>query len=100
MLAEQVSRATGRRIDRWSSPASPCSRCSAAQPNPYVPGEPLGEQADEQRAGKPDDVQVVALDPLDERRAEPLDRVGAGAPLPLAARQVVARGRAASAAGR
>ena len=46
---------------------------------------------DEQRAGKPDDVEVVALDPLDEAAAEALDRVRAGASLPLAARDVRAR---------
>ena len=35
-----------------------------------------------------DDVQVVAVDPLDEAAAETLDRVAAGAALPLAARDV------------
>ena len=56
------------------------------------------EQRDEQRAGEPDDVEVVALDPLDEPAAEPLDRVAAGAPLPLAARDVAPT--AASSSGR
>ena len=46
------------------------------------------EDGDEERARKPDDVEVVALDALDEAAAEALDRVRAGAPLPLAARDV------------
>src|SRR5215213_2665351 len=40
----------------------------------------LGEQADRQ----PDDVGHAALEPLDQGRAEGLDRVAAGAPAPLA----------------
>src|SRR5262245_19772050 len=47
-----------------------------------------GEEPDEQRRGEPDDVQVVALDPLDERGAEALDRVRPRPTLPLAARHV------------
>ena len=39
-------------------------------------------------AGKADDVQVVALDALDEPATKALDRVRAGPPLPLAARDV------------
>ena len=50
--------------------------------------EALREDADEQRGRQADDVQVVALDPLDERGAAALDRVAAGASLPLAERQV------------
>src|SRR5262245_54156207 len=46
------------------------------------------EQPEEQRARETDDVEVVAFDPLDEAAAEPLDRVRAGPPLPLAARDV------------
>ena len=46
--------------------------------------EALGEQAHEQGAREADDVQVVAVDPLDEAGAEALDRVRAGAALPLA----------------
>ena len=68
----------------------------AAQPKPYVPGEALGEQADEQRRRQADDVEVVALDPLDEARAEALDRVRAGASLPLAAATYVATSRGVS----
>src|ERR671911_1852309 len=52
------------------------------------PGEALGEHADEQRGRKPDDVQVIALDPLDERAAPPLDRVGARPSLPLSVREM------------
>ena len=61
--------------------------------------EALREQPHEQSPGQADDVQVVALDPLDEARAEALDRVPAGATLPLAAREVVRDARAASSAG-
>ncbi len=60
---------------------------------PYLPeavgtGKALGEQAHEQRRGQPDDVQIVALDPLDEGAAAALDRVGARASLPLAVHHV------------
>ena len=48
-------------------------------------GEAVREQSHEQRGRQADDVQVVALDPLDEGGAEALDRVAAGAALPLAA---------------
>ena len=50
------------------------------------------EERDEERTGKPDDVEVVTLDPLDEAAAEALDRVGAGTPLPLPARRVCGDG--------
>ena len=43
-----------------------------------------GERVDQQRAGQPDDVEVVAVDPRDEAGTEALDRVAAGAPVPLA----------------
>ena len=43
------------------------------------------EQRDEERAREADDVQVVALDPLDQSTPVTLDRVGARAALPLAA---------------
>src|SRR5262245_9568843 len=43
----------------------------------------LGQEPHEQRAWEPDDVEVVALDPLDETRTEPLDRVAAGPVAPL-----------------
>src|SRR5262245_42491554 len=52
------------------------------------PGEPLGEKADEKSGGEPHDVQIVALDPLDEGGAGSLDRIAAGAPLPFAQREV------------
>src|SRR5207244_2718372 len=42
------------------------------------------EQLYEQCGREADDVEVVALDAFDERRAETLDRVAAGAALPLA----------------
>src|SRR5205823_4474825 len=50
--------------------------------------EALRQKPHEKRARKADDVQVVALDPLDEGAAPPLDRIGARAALPLAAREV------------
>ena len=46
------------------------------------------EERHEQRARQPDDVEVVALDALDEAAAEALDRVRPRAALPLAAREV------------
>src|SRR5205085_4969672 len=60
------------------------------------PCEALREEADQQRGRKTDHVQVVALDALDEARAQALDRVRARAALPLAARDIhrdVARGQ-------
>ena len=50
--------------------------------------KPFGEQADEERSRKADDVQVVALDALDEGGAEPLDGVCARPALPFARRDV------------
>ena len=52
-------------------------------------GETLGQQAHEQRGREADDVEVVALDPLDEAAPTALDRVAAGAALPLAVAEVV-----------
>src|SRR5262249_13793635 len=52
-------------------------------------GKVLGQEPDQQGARETDDVEVVAFDPLDERGAEPLDRVGTGAVAPLAASKVV-----------
>src|SRR5580700_10098733 len=46
------------------------------------------KEPDEQGTGQADDVQIVAVDPLDETGAETLDRVGAGSPLPLACCQI------------
>ncbi len=51
-------------------------------------GEARGEERDEQGHRQADDVQVVALDTLDERCAAALNRVGAGAALPLPGRDV------------
>src|SRR5579862_2373656 len=51
-------------------------------------GEAGCEQPDEQRHRQADDVEVVALDPLDERRATALDCIAAGSALPLPARDV------------
>src|SRR6476619_3437084 len=50
--------------------------------------EALGQQAYEHGSREADDVQVVALHPLDECGAATLDRVAACAPFPLAARGV------------
>src|SRR5688572_7075069 len=63
----------------WSTPSAEAVRAREA----------LREEADEQRRRQADDVQVVALDLLDEGGAAALDRIPAGASLPLAVRQVV-----------
>src|SRR6266851_4294230 len=55
------------------------------------PGKALGEQSDEERSGKPDDVQVVTCDALDQPGPSALDRVAAGAPFPLAGPNVCAQ---------
>ena len=77
-----------------------CCRARLRSAEAVPAGEALCEDSDEQRSREPYDVEEVAVDPLDERRAEPLDRIGAGAALPLAATRRSARGRAASASGR
>src|SRR5947209_12297305 len=62
------------------------------------PGEALGEERDQRRRRKPDDVEVIALDALDERRAASLNRVPAGASFPFARREIrreVARSQSA-----
>src|SRR2546423_4994643 len=48
------------------------------------PGKALGKQSHEQRAGQPDDVEIVALDRAHERSPAALDRICACASLPLA----------------
>src|SRR5947208_16853407 len=51
-------------------------------------GEALREEADEAGGGEADDVEVVPFDPIDERRAEALNRVPARPTLPLPGRDV------------
>src|SRR5438477_6671932 len=51
--------------------------------------ETRGEKSDEKRAGQTDDIEEVAFDPLDETRTQALDRVPAGASLPLARADVM-----------
>ena len=51
--------------------------------------EAFRQETDEESGWEADDVQVVTLDALDERRAEALDRVPARAALPLTAAYVV-----------
>ena len=62
--------------------------CALAHPNPYVPGKRSARRRTSSATGQADDVEVVALDPLDESGALPLDRVAARASLPLPARHV------------
>jgi hypothetical protein len=50
---------------------------------PVDAGEAAGEQPNKERRREADDVQVVALDALDEGGARALDRVSAGPSLPL-----------------
>jgi len=51
-------------------------------------GEALREEADEAGGGEADDVEVVPFDPIDERRAEALNRVPARPTLTLPGRDV------------
>ena len=62
--------------------------------------EALREEPDEQRGGQADDVEVVAFDPLDERRAAALDRVRRPPAPPTRRARDGARARAGSAPGR
>src|SRR5437868_3849863 len=75
----------GRPCEEWPSTtaASAIALTKAVQPR-----EALGEERDERRRGETDDVEVVALDALDERGAAPLNRVPAGAAFPLARREL------------
>ena len=87
-----------------SRPPKPVRVLNQAMREPSVPAglqqiwRVALEEGDEQRAGKPDDVQVVAVDPLDETAAQSLDRVRTGAPLPLPALEVRRRPSPARAA--
>src|SRR5437773_12420 len=56
--------------------------------DPVGTGEARREQAHQQRRREADDVQVVALDSLDERGAATLDRVRARAVSPLAGAEI------------
>src|SRR3954463_4845775 len=60
----------------------------SGSPESVHAGEALGEEPDEQGGGQADDVQVVALDPLDEGGAAALDGVAARAALPFEGRLV------------
>src|SRR5580765_3530078 len=51
-------------------------------------GEALREQPHEQRGRQAHDVEVVTLDATDERSTPALDRIAAGAPLPLPERDI------------
>src|SRR4029079_16990943 len=53
------------------------------------PWEALDKQPDKERRWEADDVQVVALDPLDQGTTQALDRIAARSSLPLAAPDVV-----------
>src|SRR5437868_2078176 len=75
----------GRPCQEWPSTTAVSA---SALTKAVQPGEALDEEPNERRRRKADDVEVVALDPLDERRAASLDRVPAGASFPFAGREV------------
>jgi hypothetical protein len=58
--------------------AEQASRSGRALAKAVDAGKALREQADQERCRQPDEVQVVAFDPLDERGAQALDRIAAG----------------------
>src|SRR4051812_8872791 len=60
--------------------------------------EQVGPEAEQGADGEADDVEVITLDALDENAAAALDRVTAGAPLPLLAREVPVDDRVVEAA--
>src|SRR6478672_3553144 len=80
------------------SPPEPQPAASAVKPPSRITalakaidtGKTLAKQVDEERRRQADDVQVVAVDPLDERRAEALDRIAARTLPPLFADDVEA----------
>src|SRR3954470_3775443 len=59
-----------------------------SHPSARVAGDEVRPQVEQRPRRQPDDVEVVALDALDERAAATLDRVAARALLPLAALEV------------
>src|SRR5262245_64478153 len=80
-----------------SRPPNPVTDLNQPMGAPSLPGRLQQlwrvalEQREEERPGESDDVQVVALDPLDEAAAEALDGVCARSTLPFAARQIRAQ---------
>src|SRR5262245_5391213 len=77
-----------------SRPPNPVTDLNQPMRGPSLPGRLQQlwrvalEQRNEERPWESDDVQVVALEPLDEAAAETLDGIRAGPPLPLATRDV------------
>src|SRR5919108_2334170 len=79
-----ASSLTVRHPDQWlfrSCPGSDPGRAFLA--HAVGAGEAVGEEAHEERGGEADDVEIVAVDALDEGGAAALDRIAAGAALPL-----------------
>src|SRR5919204_2171475 len=83
--AEGQARGHSQTPSRRGGAHCPLSRLAEA----VGPREALRQEADEQGSRQSDDVQVIAVDALDQRRAEPLDRVAARARVPLSASDVV-----------
>src|SRR5262249_34969111 len=73
-----------------ASTAETASASARALAIPVRTREAAGEQIDKDRGREADHVQVVALDPLDERGPEALDRIAAGTIAPLLAHDVEA----------
>ena len=80
---EPASRRSSTRVSVRDRVPGSDPRTRLDQPKPYVPAKRFVRSSDKERRRKPHDVQVVALDPLDERAAQPLDRIGARALAPL-----------------
>ena len=80
-----------------ASPARP-SRHAARGPQPRGVPAAAPAEVEQPRERQADDVEVVALDPRDERRAAALDGVAAGAALATRRWRRTSRARAASAA--
>ena len=80
-----------RAVSVSKAPCAPKWRCKRA-----AFGQQLRAQVEQPRQRQPDDVEVVALDPRHQRGARALDRVAAGAALPLAGARRTSRACAAS----
>ena len=87
--------ATRRSEPRESStvdPRRPCTRLSCAASG-AIAREQSGRELEQRRHRQSDDVPVVALDRLHQRRPAALDRVAAGPPPPLAVARYQSRSR-------
>src|SRR5262245_10491967 len=92
MALEQLPRSVDGQVRRLTEPRLSVRRSDLAGLADAVGArKALRQETDQERGWEADDVQIVALDALDQGRAEPLDRIPARAALPLTAAHVVSQ---------